>query len=69
MDVGGPFSESLTLFCQDLFSESLSLFTPCPNKISTLGFNQDKWIPTTADDSESLMQFEFVGMCLILTVL
>ena len=62
MDIGGPYREALTEFCNDIRSIELGLFLRCPNATSEIGFNQDKYIPNPSAISEQqLKQFEFIG--------
>lgn len=55
MDVGGPYSESLSQFCIDITLPELGLLIPCPNKVAGTGYNQDKYVPNpSAEDSEQV---------------
>eukprot|EP01119_Soliformovum_irregulare_P010330 TRINITY_DN2538_c2_g1_i6.p1 TRINITY_DN2538_c2_g1~~TRINITY_DN2538_c2_g1_i6.p1 ORF type:complete len:2218 (-),score=665.69 TRINITY_DN2538_c2_g1_i6:11-6022(-) len=64
-DVGGPYLECISQFCQDIQSKELGLFIMCPNGKEEIGFNQDKFVPSPQSTSAiRLEQFEFVGKIL-----
>ena len=61
-DAGGPYRESLTLFCIDVQRPSLGLFIPTENQKGKIGLNQDRFVPDpTATSARHLAQFEFLG--------
>jgi len=61
-DYGGPYRLSLDDICNELQSSSLLLFTPCPNHVSKIGLNQDKYVPVRSSNSSFCISlFEFVG--------
>uniref|UniRef100_A0A6B2KYW1 HECT domain-containing protein n=1 Tax=Arcella intermedia TaxID=1963864 RepID=A0A6B2KYW1_9EUKA len=61
-DIGGPYNECLTQICSEMCSPSLGLFCPCPNQVSEMGYNQDKFLPNPGAISPiQLSQFEFIG--------
>jgi len=61
-DAGGPYRVSIHDFCEELQSKLLPLFIPCPNQVSNIGLNREKWIPNpTATSSLYLQMYEFLG--------
>ncbi|KAF8817874.1 HECT-domain (ubiquitin-transferase) domain-containing protein, partial [Cardiosporidium cionae] len=61
IDAGGLFRDALTHIGQELQSNRLQLFLPCPNARG-YGDNQDQWIPNpSAVSALSLSMFTFVG--------
>jgi E3 ubiquitin-protein ligase HERC2 len=70
IDSGGLFRESLTLICNDLQSNRLPIFIPCPNaqladKAEGSGHNRNKWIPNPSCSHPRYQKlYEFVGRLL-----
>lgn len=61
-DLGGPYNESWSTFCQELMSASLSLLKPCPNGINIVGLNRETWVLNSdATSSEQIDMFKFLG--------
>ena len=44
IDAGGPYRESIAMYCQELQSSCLSLMMPTPNARHSFGQNRDQWI-------------------------
>ena len=61
-DLGGPYNESWSTFCQELMSSSLPLLKPCPNGVNIVGLNREKWVLNSdATSPEQLEMFHFLG--------
>jgi hypothetical protein len=65
-DRGGPYRDSITRICSDLYSARLSLFILCPNGRTNSVLNRDCWIPNVFPPNKSIQkmyqkQYRFVG--------
>ena len=45
IDAGGPYRETMTEVCTDLFSDVLDLFIPSPNTKDERGQTRDRYVP------------------------
>jgi len=44
VDAGGPYNETISAICEELMSDFLPLFIPCPNNKHNLGLFRDTYI-------------------------
>jgi len=69
VDVGGPYRESLSQFCSELQSTSLSLFQQSPNGTHNIGIDREMWVPNpSAISSDQLTMYQFLGELLGLSL-
>ncbi|CAN0085310.1 unnamed protein product, partial [Laminaria digitata] len=47
-DAGGPYRESFAEYCAELQSGALPVLIRCPNAVSDVGINREKWLPNPA---------------------
>jgi hypothetical protein len=64
VDAGGPYRETLTEVCTDLFNtDVLDLFIKSPNAVDERGQTRDRYVPNPVYTSpQSIQMYEFVGV-------
>jgi E3 ubiquitin-protein ligase HERC2 len=63
IDAGGPYRETMTEVCTDLFSDVLDLFIPSPNRKDERGQTRDRYVPNPDYTSpNAIKMYEFVGV-------
>ena len=69
IDQGGPYRDVISRMCNEIMSNDLPLFVPCPNAREKVGHNQHTVVPTSAPLSDSDRHlYAFVGALMGLAI-